>query len=846
MQPRAVARTIACVLMLCSCSSGTKGNDTPKSPPAPTFQTDSTLAPSMATVAGINGGPDRAVGSVQGPSGKKTDLVQDELLVVTDQKSKVDALAARWKGSIVSDAGFDVIGTTAYRMYLVRIDPTGIDVSGFGAKLQSIDPLSRGAHKVSSDRVTQLLAVAAQETLADSTLSVGINPLLVSQGIWEGTATEGAAAPNTSNDPYTVSSDPFTWPHMVLHGVPAAWQALQEAGKLGNRVKVLILDGGFVKSSDVPPSLVMMPSDGWGKKNPAACTNNNPCPWHGTETLSTLAGVLDNGFGGAGVAAPVADVIAVPSPSPDVFQYVGYAMQVIGGIAEGAQIINISATTSVTGALGFTIKPLDNIITLLRGKTFGPVQIRFGPGALVFAAAGNTGDDVDNEDCFIGCWETDVYLPCELDDAVCVGGLKYGTRYAHPSSNWGRNQRRRGNGSDAWTSQDNSVDIYAPFTVVVGPDADDSGNVQGSGGRFADGTSFSSPYAAGVAALVWAADPTLNADQVFEILLDTADSTPGGDGLVINALAAVKKALGTQNHPPILRITTPTNGASVAIGVPGATFTGEAKDLEDGNACCQISWSSDQEGALGTGVSLTHAFTKVGTQVITATVKDSQGATATAQVQVEVSDIPVLASITSPTATDVIYEGRNFQVVGKAFQNLADLCQSQSSTISWSSSDASDGFIGPGCIQTYFAGSTGSRTLTFTARDQYGEQGSASIIVDVQPTPPTPTITITKPVSPASAQFGSVVTLQAFPQGGVAPLTYKWTWQSANTGCTEQNITVTAQAPSPPYINATWDTSTNPPNGCAAGLGTLRVHVTDSLNQTGVSQDVSLDLFIIN
>ena len=82
-------------------------------------------------------------------------------------------------------------------------------------------------------------------------------------------------------------------------------------------------------------------------------------------------------------------------PSPDVFQYVGYAMQVLGGIAEGAQVINISATTSVTGALGFTIKPLDNIITLLRGKTFGPVQIRFGPGALVFAAAGNTGDDVD-------------------------------------------------------------------------------------------------------------------------------------------------------------------------------------------------------------------------------------------------------------------------------------------------------------------------------------------------------------------------------------------------------------------------------------------------------------------
>ena len=838
MKPRGVAGPVVCALLLCACTQSGSNNNNSNRPPAPTFQTDSTLAPSMATVAGVNGGPDRSVGSVQGPSGKKSDLVLDELLVVTDQKSKVDALAARWKGTIVSDAGFDVIGSTGFRMYLVRIDPSGVDVSGLGAKLQSIDPLARGAHKVSSDRVTQLLAVVTQETLADPALSVGINPLLVSQGIWEGASTEGAPAGGS------VSSDPFTWPHMLIHQVPAAWQALQDTGKLGNRVRVLILDGGFVKNPDAPASTVNLGS--WSTPNPATCTGGTPCLWHGTAVMSTLAGTLDNGYGGAGTGAPVVDVTLVPSPSPDVFQYIGYALTVLGELLSGPQIVNISATTSWPGALGFMVVPLNNIITLIRGKTFGPVQIRFAPGALVFVAAGNDGADVDNEECFIGCWETDVILPCELDDAVCVAGLKYGSRYADPGSNWGRNQRRRGNGSDAASYQDNSVDLYAPYTVIVGPDPDASGNIQGSAGRFDSGTSFSSPFAAGIAALVWAADPSLNADQVFGILLDTADSTPGGDGLVINALAAVKKALGTQNHPPVVRITTPANNTTAGVGVPGVSFTAEAKDLEDGNACCQISWSSDQEGNLGTGVSLTHAFTKIGTQVITATARDSQGATASAQIHLTLNDIPVLASILSPTATDTLYKGRNFQVVGKAFQNLTDLCQGPSDNISWSSSDASDGFIGPGCIQAYFPGSTGPRTLTFVARDQYGEQGSASIVVNVQPTPPNPTITITLPVSPASAQFGSVVSLQAFPQGGVAPLSFQWTWQSSNTGCTEQNITVTPQVASPPFIAATWDTSTLPPNGCAAGIGTLRVHVTDSLNQTGVSQNVSLDLFVIN
>jgi len=831
-------RTVVWALMLCACTqSGNGSNNNGNRPPAPTIQTDSTVTPSVQTVAGVNGGPARAVGAVQGPSGKTSDLVMDELIVVTDQKSKVDALAARWKGTIESTAGFDAIGPTDFKTYLVQIDPSGVDVSNLGTKLQSIDPDARGAHKVSSDRVMQLLAVATQEAIADPTLSVGINPLLAPQGIWEGTATEGAP-PDGS-----VTSDPFTWPYMLLHQVPAAWQALQDAGKLGNRVKVLIMDGGFVNNPDIPASTKMMGS--WLTPNPASCTGGSSCPWHGTAVASALAGVLDNGYGGVGTGAPVVDPILVPSPSADVFQFVAYAVNLIGGLAEGPQIINISAASSWPGALGFMVKPLDNMITLLRGKTFGPVQIRFAPGALVIVAAGNDGIDVDNQDCFIVCWESDVILPCELDDAVCIGGLKYGTRYADPSSNWGRFQRRRGNGSDAATYQDNSVDLYAPFKVIVGPDPDGSGNIQGSAGRWDSGTSFSSPFVAGIAALVWAADPTLNADEVFGILLDTADSTPGGDGLVVNALAAVKKALSKQNNPPAIRITAPSHDTNTTVGLPGVGFTAEAKDVEDGNACCQITWTSDLEGNLGTGSSATFQFHQLGTQTITATAHDSQGATSSASVHVTVTDTPPVVSIVSPGASDTIYQARPFNVLGRAFEGLSDLCQAPNPTsnISWSSNDASDGFIGPGCGQIYIAGSTGQRTLTFTAKDQFGTPASVSMVVDIQPTPVAPVVSISSPAPNSSAYAGSTISLGALVTGGQAPLTLQWTWKSPNAGCTETNISPT-QSSGPPQVAATWDSSTLP-NGCTTGLGTITLYATDAFNQVG-SGSVAFDFFIVN
>ena len=77
--------------------------------------------------------------------------------------------------------------------------------------------------------------------------------------------------------------------------------------------------------------------------------------------------------------------------------------------------------------------------------------------------------------------------------------------------------------------------------------------------RAKSGTSFSSPFAAGVAALVWAADPTQSASDVEDVLLANAKASPDASvGRAIDALSAVRSVLG--NVPPTIDVVRPSPG----------------------------------------------------------------------------------------------------------------------------------------------------------------------------------------------------------------------------------------------------------------------------------------------
>ncbi len=92
------------------------------------------------------------------------------------------------------------------------------------------------------------------------------------------------------------------------------------------------------------------------------------------------------------------------------------------------------------------------------------------------------------------------------------------------------------------------------------------------------------------------------------------------------------------DQPPTVTIASPANGASFNQGV-NIPFSATATDNEDNNAAltASISWSSNQDGGLGTGGTLNVSSLSVNTHIITASVTDSGGNTADSTITVTVN-----------------------------------------------------------------------------------------------------------------------------------------------------------------------------------------------------------------
>jgi len=113
------------------------------------------------------------------------------------------------------------------------------------------------------------------------------------------------------------------------------------------------------------------------------------------------------------------------------------------------------------------------------------------------------------------------------------------------------------------------------------------------------------------------------------LIAATACSTPGdGDGEGGGGVDG--------DASPSATIATPADGSAFASGAT-ISFTGSADDAEDGDLTASLAWTSDLDGAIGTGGDVAATLSD-GAHVVTASVDDSAGQTASTNVAITVGE----------------------------------------------------------------------------------------------------------------------------------------------------------------------------------------------------------------
>ncbi len=244
---------------------------------------------------------------------------------------------------------------------------------------------------------------------------------------------------------------------------PLAWSLTTGS----DSVVVAIIDSGvYGRHPDLASKLV----PGWNFVRGNADTSD--LMGHGTAVAGTVAAATNNGIGVAGVNWRSRIMPLVVVDETDYAAYSDIAAGIEYAVDHGARVINVS------------IGGPNSSYTLQRA-----VDYAWSKGALVFASAMNQG-------------VSDRYYPAACAHAIAVSATDANDRLAS-FSNFG-----------------NWIALAAPGTGILS-------TADGGGYGYWNGTSFASPIAAGVAALVLAVNPALTNAEVLAILQKTADRPAG-------------------------------------------------------------------------------------------------------------------------------------------------------------------------------------------------------------------------------------------------------------------------------------------------------------------------------
>lgn len=284
---------------------------------------------------------------------------------------------------------------------------------------------------------------------------------------------------------------------------------------------------------------------------------------HGTHVAGIVAAQAGNGVGVAGVSYN-AGIVPIKVMDGNGVMKSSYVIDALEWVIQNKDAYNIRVVNMSLGTLGLSSDNMGNALC----QQIDAVKAA---GVLVVAAAGNASSSAS---------VPNTAYPGDYDACLSVinlGGTDFSSRYS--SSNY--------NMPGTTESTPNATkDISAPGTRICS-------TYQG-GYALLTGTSMASPVVAGVAALCFAADPSLSPDDVIGVLEGTATDL-GAEGWDeetgygrVDAEAALRQVMGSpEPEPEPVKVDLPVAKADLkwtGKEQMGVVVDGEACIVEGGSA----------------------------------------------------------------------------------------------------------------------------------------------------------------------------------------------------------------------------------------------------------------------
>jgi hypothetical protein len=206
---------------------------------------------------------------------------------------------------------------------------------------------------------------------------------------------------------------------------------------------------------------------------------------------------------------------------------------------------------------------------------------------------------------------------------------------------------------------------------------------------------------------------------IVYVRVNDTDSTRGNsqlDTLFVDFLAITSLVSGIPMTPPVVVITSPSNGASFTDGT-SVSFVGSASDAEDGPLGTQLQWTSSINGPIGSGTAFSAPALSPGTHTITASVVDTSGLQGAASI-----------TLTINSATSITLSAVGYKVKGVRAADLSWSGATSSVRILRNGSELTTGLPASGTY-TDNIGGKGTGSFTYQVCETSGSSCSNDVTV---------------------------------------------------------------------------------------------------------------------